>query len=62
MTYGYYYNILRGGFRVARFDNQGNAKAFTQWNGRQDWLHVFYVCETKIENPLQKGAKAGHLW
>ena len=28
--------ILRGAFVVARFDNQGNAKAFTQWNGQQD--------------------------
>ena len=32
--------ILRGAFVVARFDNQGNAKAFTQWNGQLDWLHV----------------------
>ena len=35
--------ILRGAFVVARFDNQGNAKAFTQWNGQQDWLHVFML-------------------
>ena len=33
--------ILRGAFDVARFDEQGNAKAFTLWNGQQDWLHVF---------------------
>ena len=40
--------ILRGAFDVARFDEQGNAKAFTLWNGQQDWLHVFYVhrCRT----------------
>ena len=24
-------------FAVARFDNPGNAKAFTLWNERQDW-------------------------
>lgn len=33
----------RGAFDVARFDEQGNARAFTLWNGQQDWLHVFYV-------------------
>ena len=44
--------ILRGAFCVARFDEQGNAKAFTLWNGQQDWLHVFYVhrCRTQITN------------
>jgi len=31
------------GFGVARFDKSGNAKAFTQWNERQNWLHVSFV-------------------
>jgi len=46
------YSILRGAFCVVRFDLPGNAKAFTQWNGQQDWLHVFYVhrCRTEITN------------
>lgn len=26
------------------FDWQGNAKVFTLWNERQDWLHVSYFC------------------
>ena len=44
MTYmGKLYTHQRGAFDVARFDNLGNAKAFTQWNERQDWLHVFYA-------------------
>ena len=40
--------ILRGAFVVARFYEQGNARAFRPWNGQQDWLHVFYVhrCRT----------------
>ena len=32
----------RGAFSVARFDNPGNAKAFTALNGHQDWLHAFF--------------------
>ena len=45
--------ILRGAFCVARFYEQGNARAFRPWNGRQDWLHVFYVhrCRTAITTP-----------
>ena len=38
------YTHQRGAFGVARFDRQGNAKALTQWNEWQDWLHVFCVC------------------
>ncbi|AVM58236.1 hypothetical protein C3V43_11095 [Bacteroides heparinolyticus] len=38
----------RGAFDVARFDEQGNARAFTLWNGQQDWLHVF-MYKSKIE-------------
>ena len=30
-----YFYITRGAFGVARFDNQGNAKAFMAWNGQQ---------------------------
>lgn len=26
----------RGAFDVARFDRQGNARAFTSWNGQQE--------------------------
>ena len=33
----------RGAFSVARFDYQGNARAFTSWTGHQDRLHVFCV-------------------
>ena len=40
---GKLYTHQRGAFDVARFDNLGNAKAFTQWNERQDWLHVFFM-------------------
>ncbi len=37
----------RGVFGVARFDRQGNAKAFTSWNGQQSGLHVlFYLYES----------------
>ena len=35
---------IRGAFSVARFDLQGNAKAFRMWNELQDWLHVFCAC------------------
>lgn len=38
----------RGVFVVARFDNQGNAKAFLQWNECQDWLHVFCIYVTCV--------------
>ena len=37
------YRHRRGAFDVARFDEQGNARAFTLWNERQDRLHVFCV-------------------
>ena len=40
---GYIYIHIRGAFSVARFDRQGNAKAFESWNEQQDWLHVFFV-------------------
>jgi hypothetical protein len=55
---GYFYSIVRGAFCVARFDNQGNAKAFMQWNGQQDWLHVFYVswCKTQLLTRSLQGA------
>ncbi len=33
----------RGAFSVARFDRQGNAKAYESWNEQQNWLHVFFV-------------------
>lgn len=33
----------RGAFGVARFDNQGNAKAFMAWNEWQDRLHAFRI-------------------
>ena len=39
----------RGAFSVARFDEQGNARAFRMWNEWQDWLHVF-VCVCSINN------------
>ena len=38
---GSIYIHIRGAFSVARFDRQGNAKAFESWNEQQDWLHVF---------------------
>ena len=38
------YIHTRGAFSVARFDEQGNAKAFRMWNERQDWLHVLFIC------------------
>jgi hypothetical protein len=33
----------RGAFSVARFDNQGNARAFTSWNERQTGSTFFYM-------------------
>ena len=40
-----------GAFGVARFDWQGNAKAFTLWNEWQDWLHVFmYIYQPFIKH------------
>ena len=36
-----YIMTRRGAFSVVRSDRQGNAKTFTSWNERQNWLHVF---------------------
>ena len=47
------YTHQRGAFDVARFDNLGNAKAFTQWNERQDWLHVFLCLYVLLENLMR---------
>lgn len=38
-----YLYVYRGAFVVARFDNQGNAKAYLRWNEQQMRLHVFCV-------------------
>ena len=36
---------------VARFDNLGDARAFTAWNEWQDWLHVFmYIYQPFINH------------
>ena len=43
----YIYKHQRGAFDVARFDEQGNARAFTLWNGQQNRLHVF-MCRQKF--------------
>ena len=40
---GKIYTHRRGAFSVARFDNPGNAKAFTAWNGHQTGS-TFFVC------------------
>ena len=41
----------RGAFGVARFDNLGDARAFTAWNEWQDWLHVFmYIYQPFIKH------------
>ena len=40
----------RGAFGVARFDEQGNAKAFRMWNEQSAWLHVFCLCPLHIIN------------
>lgn len=42
--------ITRGAFDVARFDEQGNAKAFRMWNGQTAWLHVLFLCIVVIKN------------
>ena len=43
------------------FDRQGNAKVFTLWNERQDWLHVSYFCisitETITNSVVAKSPK-----
>ena len=51
---GKLYTHQRGAFGVARFDNLGNAKAFTQWNERQDWLHVFLCLYVLLENLMRR--------
>ena len=38
----------RGAFGVARFDWQGNAKAFTLWNERQAGSTLFCIWSTII--------------
>ena len=38
------YIPLVGLFRVARFDEQGNAKAYTLWNERQELAPRFFFC------------------
>ena len=40
---GEIYTHRRGAFSVARFDNPGNAKAFTAWNEHQTGS-TFFVC------------------
>ena len=41
---GFIYLHQRGAFDVARFDEQGNASAFTLWNEQPVRLHVFCIC------------------
>ena len=40
----------RGAFGVARFDLQGNAKAFKPWSERQCWASRLFLCLKKIKN------------
>ena len=60
---GNLYTHQRGAFDVARFDNLGNAKAFTQWNERQDWLHVFYAYTSylKFEEKIDLNATRSQI-
>ena len=68
-----YYNVkigvlyihIRGAFSVARFDGQGNARAYELWNEWQDWLHVFYalmhrVFGCQIPKYNEHNARCGH--
>ena len=43
VLHGDIYIHRRGAFSVARFDNPGNAKAFTAWNEHQAGS-TFFVC------------------
>ena len=66
MAYGYYYNILRGAFCVARFDKLGNAKASTRGTGNRIGSTFFMLLgvgdykspPTEITNPQPSGSLA----
>ena len=50
--------ITAWGFRVARFDEQGNARAFQRWSGRQVRGSTFFFCvceDDRINNNLEGG-------
>ena len=51
-----YTYIIRGAFGVARFDNLGDARAFTAWNEWQNWLHVFMYIYQPFVNHANKVA------
>ena len=51
------YMHIRGAFSVARFGEQGNAKAYELWNEQQDWLHVFLCLYANfLSSNRQEGA------
>ena len=53
-----YTYIIRGAFGVARFDNPGNARAYTQWNEQKVRLHVFrFVTYIKLMYNISFEAK-----
>lgn len=51
-----YIMTRRGAFSVVRSDRQGNAKTFTSWNERQNWLHVFCIYPGRIIKNQSKGS------
>ena len=50
------YLHTRGAFGIARFDKQGNAKAFMKWNGRKSAPRfLFYVSSHTYTLPMEPG-------
>ena len=59
---GLSYTISAWGFRVARFDWLGNARALHREASNKCWLHVFCICIYVIDLVNRGGQKPDFAW